>query len=74
MYKRPKTIKDLYRSTPIGRALAGASVEEMLCVSIFDTAYMLAKEELPFSKYPSIIEMEKLHGVNVGNTYNTEHM
>ena len=41
---------------------------------IFDTAYMLATEELPFSKYPSIIEMEKLHGVNVGNTYNTEHM
>ena len=74
IYKRPKTMEDLYRSTPIGRALAGASAEEMQRVSkLFDIAYMLAKEELPFSKYPSIIEVEKHHGVDIGNTYNTEH-
>ena len=61
-------MEDLYRSTPIHRALAGASVEEMLRVSIlFDIAYMLAKEEWLFSKYPSIIEVEKHHGVDVGN-------
>ena len=53
-------MEDLYRSTPI----AGASVEEMLRVSkLFDIAYMLAKEERLFSKYPSIIEVEKHHRV-----------
>ena len=65
---------DLYKSTPIGRALAGASGEEMLRVSkLFDISYMLAKEELPLSKYPALIEVEKRRGVDVGNTYNTEH-
>ena len=46
----------------------------MLRVSkLFDIAYMLAKEELPFSKYPAILEVEKHHGVDVSNTCNTEH-
>ena len=36
-------------------------------------AYVIAKEELPFSKYPARIEVEKHHGVAIGNTYATEH-
>ena len=72
--KKPRTMEDLYKSTPIGRALAGASEEKMVRVSrLFDLSYMLAKEELPLSKYPAIVEVEKRHGVDVGNTYNTEH-
>ena len=72
--KRPRTMEDLYRSTPIGRALACASEEEMLRVSkLVDVAYVVAKEELPFSKFPALVEVEKRHGVDLGNTYTTEH-
>ena len=40
----------------------------MLHVSkLFDIAYVLAKEKWLFSKYPSIIDVEKHHGVGVGN-------
>ena len=34
---------------------------------------MLAKEEMPFTKYPAIVELEKRHGVSLGSTYGTEH-
>jgi hypothetical protein len=45
--RRPRTMEDVYRSTPIDRAFAGASGEEMLHVSkLFDIAYMLAEEDL----------------------------
>ncbi|KAL5473835.1 hypothetical protein EMCRGX_G028396 [Ephydatia muelleri] len=35
----------------------------------FDAAYMLAKEEMPFTKYPAIVELEKRHGVSLGNAH-----
>ena len=66
--KRPRT---LYSSTPIGRALAGASNQELMRVSkLFDLAYVVAK---PFSKYPALVEVEKRHGVDIGTAYTTEH-
>eukprot|EP00731_Ephydatia_muelleri_P037641 Em0527g1a len=34
---------------------------------------MLAKEEMPFTKYPAIVELEKRLGVSLGSTYGTEH-
>ena len=71
---QPKSRDEIFRATPIGRAIAGASREEMARVSkLFDLAYVLAKEELPFSKYPALVEVEKRHGVATGNTYITEH-
>ena len=67
--KNPKTVDEIFRSTPIGRALSGASAEEMARVSkLFDLAYVIAKEELPFAKYPALVEVEKRHGVPIGNT------
>ena len=30
---------------------------------------MLAKEHLPFTKYPAIHELEEMHGVDLGQTY-----
>ena len=42
---------------------------------LFDIAYVVAKEEMAFTKYPSLMALEKRHGVEVGNTYMyaTEH-
>ena len=52
MSRKPKTRNDIFRATPIGRALAGASGTEMARVSkLIDLAYVIAKEELPFTKY-----------------------
>ena len=34
---------------------------------------MIAREEIAFEKYPSLLELEKRHGVSIGRTYATEH-
>ncbi|XP_014669333.1 PREDICTED: zinc finger protein 862-like [Priapulus caudatus] len=67
------TLDAIFKTTPIGKALAGASGEEEKRVSkLFDIAYTIAKEELPFTKYPVVIGLEKKHGVPLGNTYTHE--
>ena len=72
--ERKPTVTDIYRSTPIGRALATASQEQTARVcKLFEVAYMLAKEEIPFTKYPAVLELEKRHGVSLGTAYATEH-
>ena len=35
----------------------------------FDICYTLAKENLPFRKYPAIHELESRHGVDLGQSY-----
>ena len=62
MSRKPKTRNNIFRATPISRALA-----------LFNLAYVIAKEELPFTKYPALVEVENRHGVAIGNTYTTEH-
>ena len=48
MSRKPKTRNDIFRATPIGRSLAGASGTEMARVSkLFDLAYVIVKEECP---------------------------
>ena len=37
----------------------------------FDVCYMMAKESVPFVKYPAIVELESQHGVNLGPAYRT---
>ena len=39
----------------------------------FDIAYFLAKENLPFTKYPRICELEARHGLSVGTSYRNEN-
>ena len=36
---------------------------------LFDIAYVVAKEEMAFTKYPFLLELEKWLGVPIGNTY-----
>ncbi len=37
-----------------------------------DICYVLAKENLPFRKYPAIHELESRHGVDLGQSYATK--
>ena len=37
----------------------------------FDVYYMMAKENIPFSKYPSILELEDCHDIDMGPAYRT---
>ena len=37
----------------------------------FDISYVLAKENLPFTKYPAIHELLERHGVELGFSYKT---
>lgn len=38
----------------------------------FDTCYVLAKENLAFGKYPAIHQLERRHGVDLGQSYTTK--
>ena len=33
------------------------------------TAYFIAKEELPFSKFPGLINLQKKNGLQISSTY-----
>ena len=37
--------------------------------SKFETAYFIAKEEMPLIKYPQILKLEEKHGVDIGTAY-----
>ena len=38
----------------------------------FETAYFVAKQELPLTKYKEILKHEKFHGVDTGDSYMTD--
>ncbi|XP_063970390.1 zinc finger protein 862-like [Lytechinus pictus] len=38
-------------------------------IKLFDISYHLVKHDLPFAYFPSLISLEKRHGVDLGNTY-----
>ena len=38
----------------------------------FEVAYFVAKEEMAFKKYPSILKLEEMHGVDIGNAYRND--
>lgn len=66
---KAKTLSEIYKTTPIGKALVGATAEERNRVAkLFEIAYFTAIEEIPFSKFPGIVELEKRHGVSLGST------
>ena len=37
----------------------------------FDLCFVMAKQSIPFAKYPAMLELEKRHGVDLGHAYNT---
>ena len=40
--------------------------------SKFEVAYFVAKEELPLSKYPQVLNLEEKHGVDLGKAYHSD--
>ena len=40
---------------------------------MIEIAYVVAKEEMPFTKFVPIAKLEKRHGVELGQTYLNDH-
>ena len=69
----PLSIADFFTATPIGRSIRKQKDSEVQrIVRMIDVAYLLAKKEKPFSFFEHVIEVEKRHGVDMGNTYINE--
>ena len=57
-------------STTIGRLLSSMDDETReRMAKMFDVCFMMAKESLPFTKYPALLELESRHGVDLGPAY-----
>ncbi len=55
---------------PIAQAFSKLSDDEKDKLRVkFDIAYFLATENLPYTKYPKLCELETRHGVHVGTSY-----
>ena len=37
----------------------------------FDLCFVMAKEDIPFAKYPALLDLEQRHAVDVGHAYHT---
>ena len=46
----------------------------MLTHKKFETAYFIAKEELPLTKYKRILALEEFHNVELGNAYRNNNI
>ena len=75
MYLRKEQAKSrnepLTSYSPIARSLLSSmdpAVRERVKKK-FEISFVLAKEHIPFSKYPAIHELEERHGVDLGLTY-----
>ena len=61
---------------PIAKAFAKANINEATKAKLkrkFDVAYMIAKENLSFTKMKSICELEERHGTDLGAGYKNDH-
>lgn len=76
MYYRKDQAKSRNESvtsySPIARSLLSSSMDPAVRERVkkkFDIGFLLAKEHIPFLKYPAIHELEERHGVDLGATY-----
>ena len=59
---------------PIAQGFSKLSDDERKKLQVkFDISYFVATENLPFTKYPKICELETRYGVNVGTSYVNEN-
>jgi len=71
-----ESARSVMEYAPIARAMAQANLSEVAKLRIkkkFDIAYMIAKENLAFTKMGSICELEERHGTNLGSGYKNDH-
>ncbi len=58
--------------SPIARSLLSNSMNPAVRERVkkkFDISFVLAKEHIPFTKYPAIHQLEERHGVDLGAAY-----
>ena len=58
--------------SPIARSVLSMTINPAVREQIkrkFDISFILAKEHIPFLKYPAIHDLEERHGVDLGTTY-----
>ena len=58
--------------SPIARSLASTSMDSAARERVkkkFDISFVLAKEHIPYTKYPAIHELEERHEADLGATY-----
>ena len=58
--------------SPIARSVLSSSMDPAVRERVkkkFDISFVLAKEHMPFMKYPAIHQVEEKHGVDLGATY-----
>ena len=48
-----------------------SKTQEEQAIKKFEIAYLIAKKALPFTIFEDLVELEKRHGVDVGNAYST---
>lgn len=73
MFKAKPGPLPAYVATPLGKAFNLNENERARVKKLIEIAYVVVKEEMPFSKFVPIAKMEKRHGVELGQTYLNDH-
>ncbi|KAJ8884028.1 hypothetical protein PR048_015885 [Dryococelus australis] len=69
---KPASIQEFFVKTYVGKAMPSISGETKQCIGkLVDIAYALTQEEIAFNKFQKLVELEKRHGVDIGETYTT---
>ena len=69
-----KKVVSLYSllHTPLGRCVVNLDEVALGRLKLkFNVCYMMAKQSLPFAKYPPLLELQAHHGADLGSSYNT---
>ncbi|KAJ8885318.1 hypothetical protein PR048_011515 [Dryococelus australis] len=68
---KPASVQEFF-GTPVGKAMSSVSSETKQHIrKLVDIAYVLAQEEIAFNEFPKLVELEKRHGVDIGEKYAT---
>ncbi|KAJ8895658.1 hypothetical protein PR048_000994 [Dryococelus australis] len=69
---KPASIQEFFVKTSVGKAMSSVSGETKQRIGkLVYIAYVLAQEEIAFNKFLKLVELEKHHGVDIGETYAT---
>lgn len=70
---KPGTLDEIYKETPLGRSITiQESGHREKVKKLFDITYLVCQEEMSFMKFPRLLELEKRHGVDLGEAYATD--
>ena len=58
-------------SSMIGRCLSTLDTARKWIKRRFELCFVMAKQSIPFAKYPALLGLEQRHEVDVGHAYNT---